>query len=217
MGFSALLLSKKQVFSLLGPDRESSSTMVTKLLLPCLLGLVVEVWGQQYPPTYPPTHPPTQPPPPHQPGYAPAGYAPAQGYGASGGHGRELMQDPFLLSMLLDSGSGLADDNLMLMASMMGNMHMDPMMMMHLMRSGGFSSNPMAMMAMMGKKMNPLLLTSLMQCKEEHSRCVQPNNPRHEECGLGDYDGYWTYSNRDLLPCCTCEKTKETLLPVNSS
>merc|ERR1711936_1520157 len=100
MGFAALLLRKKQVFSLLGSDRESS-TMVTKLLLPCLLGLVVEIWGQEYPPTYPPTHPPTHPPPPHQPGYAPAGYAPAQGYGASGGHGRELMQDPFLLSMLL--------------------------------------------------------------------------------------------------------------------
>ena len=77
--------------------------MVMKLLLPCLLGLVIEVWGQEYPPT----HPPTQPPPHYQPGYAPAGYAPpAQGYGASGGHGRELMQDPFLLSMLLDSGSG---------------------------------------------------------------------------------------------------------------
>merc|ERR1712183_315668 len=159
-----------------------------KLLLPYLLGLVVEVWGQDYPPTYPPTHPPTQPPPPHQPGYAPAGYAPAQGYGASGGHGRELMQDPFLLSMLLDSGSGLADDNLMLMASMMGNMYMNP------------------------KKMIPLLMTTLMQCKEEHPRCVQPNNPRHEECGLGDDE--WTYSGRDLLPCCTCEKTKETVLPV---
>merc|ERR1711970_1370662 len=173
--------------------------MVMKLLLPCLLGLVVEIWGQQYPTT---------------PTYPPAGYAPAQGYGASGGHGRELMQDPFLLSMLLDSGSGLADDNLMLMASMMGNMYMNPMMMMHLMRSGGFSSNPMAMMAMMGKKMNPLLLTSLMQCKEQHPRCVQPNNSRHEECGLGDDE--WTYSGRELLPCCTCEKTKETVLPVTA-
>merc|ERR1712183_1070010 len=132
MGILELKSLEKLVFSLLSLDCESSSTMLVKLLLPCLIGLVVEVWGQDYPPTHPPTHPP----PPHQPGYAPAGYAPpAQGYGPSGGHGRELMQDPFLLSMLLDSGSGLADDNLMLMASMMGNMYMNPMMMMHLMRS----------------------------------------------------------------------------------
>jgi len=71
----------------------------------------------------------------------------------------------------------------------------------------------MAMKAMMGKKINPLLLTTLMQCKEEHARCVQPNNARHEECGLGD-DNAWTNSYRDLLPCCTYEKTKETTLPV---
>ena len=129
------------------------------------------------------------------------------------------------------------------MASMMGNkyggfggygggMMNNPMMMMHLMRNGGMiiikcdffnlsslaaglSSDPLTMMAMMGggKKMNPLLMTTLLQCKEEHLRCVQPNNLRNEECGLqDDGDDEYTNSGRKLLPCCTCEKTKETIL-----
>merc|ERR1739838_1118 len=172
--------------SLFGSDCESSSTMLMKLVLPCLLGLVVEVWGQDYPPTHPPPTPSTYVPH-HQPGYAPAGYAPAQGYGGSG----DLMKDPYLLSLLLGGDSGFGDDNLMLMAGMMGNkyggyggygggMMSNPMMMMHLMRNGGFSSDPLTMMAMMGggKKMNPLLMTTLLQCKEKHLRCVQPNNLR---------------------------------------
>ena len=82
-----------------------------KLLLPYLLGLVVEILGQDYPSTYPPTHPtPTPTPsayvPHHQPGYAPAGYAPTQGYGASVGYGKDFMQDPYLLSLLLGGDSG---------------------------------------------------------------------------------------------------------------
>ena len=86
-------------------------TMVMKLLLPCLLGLVVEVWGQQYPPSTPapqPPYPSMQPPPAyephHQPGYAPAGYAtpaPATGYGASGGNWNDLMSDPTTMLLLM--------------------------------------------------------------------------------------------------------------------
>ena len=81
--------------------------MLMKLVLPCLLGLVVEIFGQDYPPTHPPPPYPSsqQPPayePHHQPGYAPAGYAPAQGYGGSG----DLMKDPYLLSLLLGGDSG---------------------------------------------------------------------------------------------------------------
>jgi len=232
--------------------------MFTRLLLPCLLGLLIEVWGQ----SYPPTQSPTQTPPVyetttqyHQPGYAPAGYAsPAQGHGGYGkdflndpttmmllmqqnngddvskllplmmmGNGRGMMPSPHLLPLLLSGDSGLSDDPLLLM-SMMGNKYggyggyggfggglmRNPMLLMHLMKNGGLSSNPAAMMAMMGggKKMNPLLMTALMQCKEEHLECVQPNNLRHEECGLGDEV---TYSDRELLPCCTCKKTEETI------
>merc|ERR1739848_202319 len=112
MGLSGLLPWKQQIFSLLGPDCESSSTMVMKLLLPCLLGLVVDVWSQQYPSMESP----------HQQGYAPAGYAtpaPATGYGASGGYGN-LLSDPTTMMLLMQQDDGL-DDNLMLMASMMGN------------------------------------------------------------------------------------------------
>merc|ERR1739838_940904 len=182
------------------------------------------VWGQEYPPTHPPT--PSAYVPHHQPGYAPVGYAPTQGYGASGGYGKDLMQDPYLLSLLLGGDSGFGDDNLMLMASIMGNkyggfggygggMMNNPMMMMHLMRNGGLSSDPITMMALMGggKKMNPLLMTTLLKCKEEQPRCVQPNNLRNEECGLKeDEDVEYTNSGRKLLPCCTCEKTAETIL-----
>ena len=95
-----------------------------------------------------------------------------------------------------------------------GGLMRNPMLLMHLMKNGGLSSNPAAMMAMMGgggKKMNPLLMTALMQCKEEHLECVQPNNPRHEECGLGEDV---TYSSRELLPCCTCKKTEETIKDI---
>jgi len=83
--------------------------MLMKLVLPCLLGLVVEVWGQDYTPTYPPTHPTPTPSAyvhHHQPGYAPAGYAPTQGHGASGGYGKDFTQDPYLLSLLLSGDSG---------------------------------------------------------------------------------------------------------------
>ena len=80
--------------------------MLRKLVLPCLLGLVVEVCGQDYPPTHPPTPTPSAYVPHHQPGYAPVGYAPTQGYGASGGYGKDLMQDPYLLSLLLGGDSG---------------------------------------------------------------------------------------------------------------
>merc|ERR1712183_111397 len=221
MGILELNSLEKLVFSLLGSDCESSSTMLMLLVLPCLLGLVVEVCGQDYPPTHPPPTPSAYVPH-HQPGYAPAGYVPAQGYGGSG----DLMKDPYLLSLLLGGDSGFGDDNLMLMASMMGNkyggyggygggMMNNPMMMMHLMRNGGLSSDPLTMMAMMGggKKMNPLLMTTLLQCKEENLRCVQPNNLRYEECGLQeDEDDEYTNSGRKLLPCCTCEKTAETIL-----
>merc|ERR1712168_1587870 len=110
MGFSVLLHWKKQVFSKLGPDCESSETMLMKLLLPCLLGLLAEVWGQQYPPTQTPPYPSTQPP--HQQGYAPAGYAtPSTGYGG-------LLSDPTTMMLLMQQDDGL-DDSLMLMASMM--------------------------------------------------------------------------------------------------
>ena len=83
--------------------------------------------------------------------------------------------------------------------------------------AAGLSSNPLAMMAMMGggKKMNPFLMSTLLQCNEEHPRCIQPNNLRNEECGLqDDGDDEYTNSGRKLLPCCTCEKTKETILEV---
>jgi len=186
-----------------------------ELVLPCLLGLVVEVWGQEYSTTYPPTH---------QPGYAPAGYAPAQGYGPSGGNWKDLMSDPTTMMLLMQQDDGLADDNLMLMASMMGNMYggyggygggvmNNPLMMMQLMRNGGFSSNPLAMMAMMGggKKMNPFLMSKLLQCKEEHAECTQPNNARHEVCGIAEDEYHYSQSSgRLLLPCCTCKNTEET-------
>merc|ERR1712183_791557 len=218
MGFSVLLPWKKQVSSLLSLDCASSSTMLMKLLLPCLLGLVVEVWGQQYPPTQqsPPPYPSTQSP--RQPGYAPAGYAtPTTGYGASGGYGN-LLSDPTTMMLLMQQDDGL-DDNLMLMASMMGNKFggfgggMNPMMLMHLMNNGGLSSNPLAMMAMMGggKKMNPFLMSTLLQCTEEHAECTQPNNPRHEVCGLPEDEYHYSQSSgRLLLPCCTCKNTEET-------
>merc|ERR1712183_434946 len=140
MGILELKSLEKLVFSLLSLDCESSSTMLVKLVLPCLLGLVVEVWGQDYPPTHPPPTPSAYVPH-HQPGNAPAGYAPAQGYGGRG----DLMKDPYLLSLLLGGDSGFGDDNLM---------------MMHLMRNGGLSSDPLAMMALLGggKKMNPFLM-----------------------------------------------------------
>ena len=90
-------------------------TMVMKLLLPCLLGLVVEVWGQQYPPSAPapqPPYPSMQPSPAyephHQPGYAPAGYAtpaPATGYGANGGYGN-LLSDPTTMMLLMQQDDG---------------------------------------------------------------------------------------------------------------
>merc|ERR1712183_909903 len=98
-----------------------------ELLLPYLLVLVVEIWGHPTPPAHPPPvyQPPSQHGQPqqyHQPGYAPAGYAtpaPATGYGASWGYGTDLMSDPATM-MLMQQDDGL-DDNLMLMASMMGN------------------------------------------------------------------------------------------------
>ena len=71
--------------------------MLMELVLPCLLGLVVEVWGQEYSTTYPPTH---------QPGYAPAGYAPAQGYGSSGGNWKDLMSDPTTMMLLMQQDDG---------------------------------------------------------------------------------------------------------------
>merc|ERR1719153_1120318 len=98
--------------------------------------------------------------------------------------------------LLMQQDDGL-DDNLMLMASMMGNKFggfggfgggMNPMMLMHLMENGGLSSNPLAMMAMMGggKKMNPFLMSKLLQCKEKYTECPQPNNARHEVCGIAE-------------------------------
>ena len=72
------------------------------------------------------------------------------------------------------------------------------------------------MMAMMGggKKMNPLLMMTLLQCKEEYPRCTQPNNLRHKRCGLKE-DQYHHYFSSgklvELLPCCTCKKTEETI------
>merc|ERR1739838_1248648 len=134
MGILELNSLEKLVFSLLGSDCESSSTMLMLLVLPCLLGLVVEVCGQDYPPTHPPPTPSAYVPH-HQPGYAPAGYVPAQGYGGSG----DLMKDPYLLSLLLGGDSGFG-----------GGMMNNPMMMMHLMRNGGLSSDPLAMMALLG-------------------------------------------------------------------
>merc|ERR1712025_271332 len=217
----------------LGSYCESSPTMLMDVVLPCLLGLVVEVWGQEYPPTatYPPPtpSPPAHEPPHHhyQPGYAPAGYA-AQGYGAGGGYGKDLMQDPYLLSLLLGGDSGFGGDNLMLMSMMSnkfvgyggygGGMMNNPMMMMRLMKDGGLSNNPLAMMAMMGggKKMNPLLMSALLQCKEEHPECTQPNNSLHECCGLGG-EHHLTISGRPKLPCCSCKKTVSTILPVDPS
>merc|ERR1712212_881579 len=223
MGILGLATLKKQVFSILGPDCESSETMLMKLLLPCLLGLLVEVWGQQYPPTQTPPYPSTQPP--HQQGYAPAGYAtPSTGYGGSGGYGN-LLSDPTTMMLLMQQDDGL-DDNVMLMASMMGNKFggfggfggfgsgMNPMMLMHLMRNGGLSSNPLAMMAMMGggKKINPFLMSKLLQCKEGHSECTQPNNARHEVCGIPEDEYHYSQSSgRLLLPCCTCKNTEETI------
>merc|ERR1739838_1225988 len=219
MGILELKSLEKLVFSLLSLDCESSSTMLVKLVLPCLLGLVVEVWGQDYPPTHsPPT--PSAYVPHHQSGYAPVGYAPAQGYGGSG----DLMKDPYLLSLLLGGDSGFGDDNLMLMGNKYGGyggygggMMNNPMMMMHLMRNGGLSSDPLAMMALLGggKKMNPFLMSTLLQCKEKHLRCVQPNNLRHEVCGIKEDE--YTFSlatNRELLPCCTCKKTVATIADI---
>ena len=85
--------------------------MFMKLLLTCLLGLVVEVWGQQYPPSTPapqPPYPSMQPPPAyephHQPGYAPAGYAsPAQGHG---GYGKDFLNDPTTMILLMQQNNG---------------------------------------------------------------------------------------------------------------
>ena len=89
--------------------------MLMELVLLCL-GLVVEVWGQDYPPPTPAAHPP---PPPvyqahnrhywqphqhHQPGYATP--APATGYGASGGYGTELMTDPATMLLLMQQDDG---------------------------------------------------------------------------------------------------------------
>merc|ERR1712096_216743 len=95
--------------------------------------------------------------------------------------------------LLMQQDDGLADDN--------------PLIMMQLMRSGGLSSNPLAMMAMMGggKKMNPFLMSKLLQC-------TQPNNPRHEVCGIAEDEYHYSQSSgRLLLPCCTCKKTEETI------
>merc|ERR1711936_622474 len=116
---------------------------------------------------YPPTQPPPPYPstqPPHQQSYAPAGYATP-----STGYG----------------GSGGH-----------GNLLSDPMILMLLMRNGGLSSNPLAMIAMMGggKKMNPFLMSKLLQCKEEHAECTQPNNPRHEVCGLPEDEYHYSQS-----------------------
>merc|ERR1739838_125025 len=142
----------------------------------------------------------------------------------------ELMSDPATMLLLMQQDDGL-DDNLMLMAGMMGNKYsgyggyggygggMGPMMLMHLMENGGggFSSNPLAMMAMLGggKKMNPFLMSTLLQCKEKHLRCTQPNNLRHEVCGIKEDE--FTFSlatNRELLPCCTCKKTVATIADI---
>merc|ERR1711936_1014687 len=153
----------------------------------------------------------------HQPGYAPAGYAsPAQGHG---GYGKDFLNDPTTMMLLMQQNNG-DDVSKLLPLMMMGNgrgmmpsPHLLPLL---LSGDSGLSDDPlllMSMMAMMGggKKMNPLLMTALMQCKEEHLACVQPNNPRHEECGLGEDV---TYSSRELLPCCTCKKTEETIKDI---
>jgi len=197
--------------------------MLMELVLPCLLVLVVEIWGHPTPPAHPPPvyQPPSQHGQPqqyHQPGYAPAGYAtpaPATGYGASGGYGTDLMSDPATMMLLMQQDDELDDDNLMLMASMMGNKYggfgggMNPMMLMHLMENGGggLSSNPLAMMAMMGggKKMNPFLMSKLLQCKEKHDKCIQPNK-KGFMCGIGVDNRY---------PCCTCPNTKEATYPMD--
>merc|ERR1711910_131211 len=93
---------------------------------------------------------------------------------------------------------------------------MNPMMLMHLMENGGggLSSNPLAMMAMMGggKKMNPFLMSKLLQCKGKYSECTQPNNARHEVCGIAEDEYHYSQSSgRLLLPCCTCKNTEETI------
>ena len=70
------------------------------------------------------------------------------------------------------------------------------------------------MMAMMGggKKMNPFLMSKLLQCKEEHAECTQPNNARHEVCGIAEDEYHYSQSSgRLLLPCCTCKNTEETI------
>ena len=85
-----------------------------ELVLPCLLVLVVEIWGHPTPPAHPPPvyQPPSQHGEPqqyHQPGYAPAGYAtpaPATGYGASGGYGTDLMSDPATMMLLMQQDDG---------------------------------------------------------------------------------------------------------------
>merc|ERR1712183_315399 len=209
MGILELNSLEKLVFSLLGSDCESSSTMLMLLVLPCLLGLVVEVFSQDYPPTHPPLPYPSsqQPPayePHHQPGYAPAGYAPAQGYGGSGGNWKDLLSDPTTMMLLMQQEDRLAGDKLMLMASMMGH------------KNGGLSSDPLAMMALLGggKKLNPFLMSTLLQCKEKHLECTQPNNLRHEVCGIKEDEyQYSGVTGRELLPCCTCKKTEETTAP----
>merc|ERR1739838_159180 len=226
MGILELKSLEKLVFSLLSLDCESSSTMLVKLVLPCLLGLGVEVWGQDYPPTHPPPTPSAYVPH-HQSGYAPAGHAPAQGYGGSGGNWKDLLSDPTTMMLLMQQEDRLAGDKLMLMASMMGHkyggfggygggMMNNPMVLIHLIKNGGLSSDPLAMMALLGggKKMNPFLMSTLLQCKEKHPECTQPNNLRNEVCGIKeDNYQYSGVTGRELLPCCTCKKTEETLAP----
>ena len=81
--------------------------------------------------------------------------------------------------------------------------------------AAGLSSDPLAMMALLGggKKINPFLMSTLLQCKEKHLECTQPNNLRNEVCGIKEDDSQYSASGRELLPCCTCKKTEETIAP----
>ena len=82
--------------------------------------------------------------------------------------------------------------------------------------AAGLSSDPLAMMALLGggKKINPFLMSTLLQCKEKHLECTQPNNLRNEVCGIKEDDSQYSASGRELLPCCTCKKTEETTAPM---
>ena len=57
-----------------------------------------------------------------------------------------------------------------------------------------------------GKKMNPFLTSTLLQCKEKHDECIQPNSKKGFLCGTVVVDRY---------PSCTCPKTKEATYPMS--